>query len=103
VHGYTYKGAGKKGFPTYIPVGQAFLEAPSQQNLFLVVVGVPAPGSDVDVRYFVLSHEDALQEWRTSSDTTSDGQPYDQGPLYWGLYLKNNIERYESKWEKLPT
>ena len=99
VNGYTAK---EKGFPPYIPVGKDFLEASLQQDLFLVVVGVPAPAAPAGMRFFVLSHGDALREWNSLSDETKDGAPYDQGPFYWGLYLKKNIEPYEGQWDKLP-
>ena len=99
VNGYTVK---EGGFPPYIPVGEDFLAAPLQQNLFLVVVGVPAPSASSGMRFFVLSHADALREWNGLSEETKDGVPYDQGSFYWGLYLKKNIEPYKEQWGKLP-
>jgi hypothetical protein len=94
--------AKEEGFPPYVPGLQQLLEAAPQQDLFLVVVLVPPPDASSGVRFFVLSHEDALQEWNSLSDTRKDGKPYDQGPLYWGLYLRQNIEPHEGKWDKLP-
>ena len=86
--------------PAGFYVQKSFFEAPPQDTLFLIVVLVPKPGDNSAMRFFILSHKEAIIESDKMPKSTRDGRPigqHDDG-LYWG-----SITPYENNWNKLPS
>jgi hypothetical protein len=77
-------------------VQKAFFDADFQKDLFLVIVLVPLDEVS-PLRFFVLSHDDAKQEFSIMPKIKKDGNPVDSWGLNWG-----SITRHEKKWAKLP-
>jgi hypothetical protein len=83
-----------------VNIGEDFLDVPERQDLFLIVVLLPPPGSDVAPRFFLLSQPEAAEEWRRLPNNKPDGSTYD--PSWFYSLSWRCIEPYEGKWEKLP-
>lgn len=79
-------------------IDKSFFEGNAQSDLFLVVVVVPPLGDDSPLRFFVLSHVDARNEFLKMPTHKRDGRPYVNGAgLNWG-----SIKAYENAWNKFP-
>jgi len=75
-----------------------FFEAPTQKDLYLVVVLVTSDVEQLALRFFILTHEEAQKEFANMPKTKKDGRPYESGfGLNWG-----SITRYENKWTSFP-
>jgi len=80
-------------------IDKPFFEGNIQPSLFLVVVFVPPPADNSPMRFFVLSHQDAVNEFAKMRKEHKDGTPYVEG---WGLNW-GSIKGYENAWDKFPS
>jgi len=79
-------------------IDKSFFTGDAQSDLFLVVVLVPPLGNASQLRFFVLSHADAKNEFSKMPTHKRDGRPYVTGfGLNWG-----SIKHYENAWHKFP-
>jgi len=79
-------------------IDKSFFEGDIQPDLFLVVVLVPPIGNDSRLKFFVLSHSDAKEEFSKMPTHKRDGRLYISGfGLNWG-----SVKRYENAWTKFP-
>ncbi|MGA2228719.1 MAG: hypothetical protein ABSH41_30155 [Syntrophobacteraceae bacterium] len=82
--------------PNGFYIDSSFFEV-IQPDLFLVVVIVP-PDEDLAMRFFVLSHFDAVEQFKQMPTHKRDGRPYLTGSgLNWG-----SVKGYENRWDKFP-
>ena len=79
-------------------IDKPFFEGGIQLNLILVVVLVPLPGDNSHMRFFVLSHQDSVNEFAKMRKVKKDGTEYVDG---WGLNW-GSITEYENRWDKFP-
>jgi hypothetical protein len=81
-----------------IYIDKSFFDGSIQPDLFLVVVLVPPLGNDSLLRFFVLSHSDAKNQFSKQRTFKGDGGPYKiDGGLNFG-----SIKPYENAWNKFP-
>jgi len=74
-----------------------FFDAPTQNNLYLVVVLVPRD-NELPLQFFILTHKEAQQEFKSMRKMKKDGRPYESGfGLNWG-----SITPYKNKWATFP-
>jgi hypothetical protein len=83
-------------------VQTSFFKEPAEPMLFLVVVFVPPLGDELKpFRFFVLSHQQAIDAWKEMPEFHRDGiTPYtekDGDGLNWG-----SITPFEGKWGIFP-
>lgn len=84
--------------PAAFYVQKKFFEAPTQRDLYLVVVLVPRKDKQIPLRFFILTHGEAQREFQLMPTHKKDGRPYDSGTgLNWG-----SITSYEDKWNTFP-
>jgi len=84
--------------PNFVPIQKAILEAPVRSDLVFVIVLVPRI-PEQPFRFFIMTHADVRDAWKTTRKTTKLGQPYKPGweGLKWGA-----IAPHENCWSKLP-
>ncbi len=86
-------------YATGFYIDKSFFEGSIQPNLILVVVLVPPPDDNSPMRFFVLSHQDAVNEFAKMRKVKKDGTPYEEGfGLNWG-----SVKGYEKRWDKFPS
>ncbi|MBW3538930.1 MAG: hypothetical protein KY476_01545 [Planctomycetes bacterium] len=84
--------------PNFVPIGKAWLEAPPDDNLYLIVVLVSARGQS-GFRFFILSHPEAVSLWANVPKTKPNGEPYASG---WEGFSWTMIQSREDAWTTLP-
>jgi hypothetical protein len=70
----------------------AFFRQPVQKDLFLIVVLVPPLPEKFGPKFFVLTHAQAIEQWKRDGapDSATDGLPW------------RDIAHYEDNWGALP-
>jgi len=69
-------------------VQDIFFAGEAQNDLFLVVVHVPPPDSEGHLRFFILTHKEAQDAYRSRPGSTG---------LNWG-----DLKNHEHQWAKFP-
>ena len=80
-------------------VQKKFFDAPTQNNLFLVVVLVPLNQPEKPFRFFILTHGEAKFAYSHMRKLKRSGEPYKDSEtgLNWG-----EIKNHEGRWDKFP-
>jgi hypothetical protein len=84
---------------TAVLIRTSFFREPAEENLFLIVVLVSPLPEPYGPKFFVLTHTQAIERWKTYT-TKRDGTPYSSTSAD-GLSWKD-IEPYKDKWGALP-
>ncbi len=82
----------------FVFIQKAFLEMPSDADLYLIVVLVPQ-ASTIPYRFFISSHTETGMLWASTRKTKLNGEPYKAGAegLSW-----STVKSLEERWETLP-